>query len=211
MESSPAPAPVSLGQIVRLALPVGTKIRPANAESRNRQIEWAVVVGVPLRREAMVEGGDLVYCAVRSDDPQWVEAVDQLIAAGAGAIGVNVTPPPAMLKKADAADVPVVVLPEGANLREVHRATLTLITNRQAHVAQRGRRDRFIAHVVHEDDVLRLFERLRDGNARVVQPLQRVELVSEPRGVLQFAAKAAVQLQRAGLAPFDVRGLAVRA
>ncbi|MEK7326573.1 MAG: helix-turn-helix domain-containing protein [Chloroflexota bacterium] len=138
MESSPHPSPVSLGQIVRLALPVGTKIRPANAESRNRQIEWAVVVGVPLRREAMVEAGDLVFCAVRSDDPQWVEAVDQLIAAGAGAIGVNVTPPPAMLKKADAADVPVVVLPEGANLREVHRATLTLITNRQAHMAQRA-------------------------------------------------------------------------
>lgn len=130
------PAPISLAQVVRLGLPIGTKIRPANAESRARQIQWAVVVGVPVRRDAMVQQGDLVFCAVRSDDPQWVDAVDQLIAAGAVAVAVNVAPPNAMLKKADAAGVPVIVLPEGSNMREAHRATLTLISNRDAHIAQ---------------------------------------------------------------------------
>lgn len=130
------PAPVQLGQIVRLALPSGTKLRPANAESRNTQVEWAVMVGVPVRRDAMVQAGDMVFCIVRSDDPDWLDALDQLIAAGAQAVVVNVLPTAAMLKKADAANVPIVALPENSNVRQAHRATLTLITNRQAHLAQ---------------------------------------------------------------------------
>jgi len=136
MKPEEPPTPILLPQITRLALPIGTKIRPANAESRNREVKWAIVVGVPLRREAMVEQGDLVFCAVRSDEPQWVEAIDQLIASGAAAVAMNLQPPAAMLKKADAANVPIVVLPEGSNLREAHRATLTLISNRDAHLSQ---------------------------------------------------------------------------
>jgi PucR family transcriptional regulator, purine catabolism regulatory protein len=136
MKSEPLPTPISLAQIVRLALPIGTKIRPATAESRTREVRWAVVVGVPMRRDVMVEQGDLVFCAVRSDDPQWIDSLDQLIAAGAAAVAINVVPPQAMLKKADSAKVPIVVLPEGANLREAHRETLTLITNHDAHIAQ---------------------------------------------------------------------------
>ncbi len=136
MDSPQAPAPVSLAQVTRLALPSGTKLRPANADSRNREVSWAVLIGVPIRRDEMVEAGDLVFCAIRSDEPQWEEAVDRLIAAGAAAIGVNVSLPPAALKKADAADVPIVALPEGAPLRQAHRATLTLLTNQQAHIAQ---------------------------------------------------------------------------
>ena len=125
-----------LSQIARLALPIGTKLRPANNDSRNREVRWAVMVGVPLRRDAMVEQGDLVFCAVRSDDPQWLESLDQLIAAGAAAVAMNSQPSAAMLKKADAAKAPIVVLPEGANMRAAHRATLTLIANRDAHIAQ---------------------------------------------------------------------------
>jgi purine catabolism regulator len=136
MDSTAAPAPLSLAQIIRLALPVGTKLRPATAEARSRQVKWAVVVGVPMRRDAMVEQGDLVFCAVRSDDPKWVEALDQLIGAGAVAVGVNVPPPPAMLKKAEAANLPIIVMPEGADVRQVHQATLTLLINRQAHIAE---------------------------------------------------------------------------
>src|SRR3990172_7044535 len=136
MDSPQAPAPVSLAQVVRLALPSRTKLRPANAESRNREVSWAVLIGVPIRRDEMVEAGDMVFCAIRSDEPQWEEAIDRLIAAGAAAIGVNISLPPAVLKKADAADVPIVALPEGAPLRQAHLATLTLITNQQAHIAQ---------------------------------------------------------------------------
>lgn len=136
MKNEDMPSPILLSQIVRLALPIGTKLRPANAESRGKEVRWAVVVGVPLRRDAMVEQGDLVFCAVRSDDPQWTEAIDQLIGAGAAAVAMNQQPPASMLKKADAAGVPLLVLPEGANLREAHRATLTLIANRDAHLAQ---------------------------------------------------------------------------
>jgi PucR family transcriptional regulator, purine catabolism regulatory protein len=135
-KSDDMPTLVSLAQIVRLALPMGSKIRPANAESRNRQVHWAVVVGVPLRRDAMVEQGDLVFCAVRSDEPNWVDALEQLTVSGAAAVVMNVTPPPALLKKADSAHMPIVVMPEGANLREAHRATLTLIANQDAHIAQ---------------------------------------------------------------------------
>ncbi len=60
MKSEQMPAPISLAKIVRLALPIGTKIRPANAESRGREVRWAVVVGVPMRRDVMVEQGDTV-------------------------------------------------------------------------------------------------------------------------------------------------------
>lgn len=136
MKPEDPPTAVLLSQITRLALPIGTKIRPANTESRNREVKWAVVVGVPLRRDAMVEQGDLVFCAVRSDEPQWAEAIDQLIGSGAAAVAMNVQPPNNVLKKADAANVPIVVLPEGSNLREAHRATLTLISNRDAHLSQ---------------------------------------------------------------------------
>src|SRR3989304_5475978 len=103
--------PLPLAQIIRLALPSGTKLRPANAESRNRQVVWALVVGVPIRHNLMVEQGDLVLCTVRSDEPNWTDSIDQLIAAGAIAVAVNATLPPAALKKADAAHLAIIQLP----------------------------------------------------------------------------------------------------
>ena len=181
LDTSPSPTPVSLAQILRLALPVGTKIKPANADARRRQVSWAVVIGVPLRRDDMVEAGDLVFCAVRSDDPQWLDAVDRLIGAGAAAIGVTVQPPAAVLKRADAADVPIILLPEGTNLREVHKATLTLITNRQAHMAERA------AQVYHRLAQMSAESKGMEAIARMMSELTGHHVVVQDKRLIPIA------------------------
>ena len=80
------PVPVTLYELVRLALPVGAAFAAGESE-KGRSVEWSTIVGLPLRGEAMVDAGDFVFCAVRSADPNWDKVIGDLAKAQVAAVG----------------------------------------------------------------------------------------------------------------------------
>src|SRR5437870_496900 len=107
---------ISLSEFLRLALPVGTQ-RP-EVLGREQVVRWVVMAGpgvVPV-------AGDFVLCGsapTRKDLAAWAQQ---------GVTGVAV--PAGSSQTAPAgSEMPVLVLPEGALLRDIQRAALELIVN----------------------------------------------------------------------------------
>jgi purine catabolism regulator len=140
------PSPVTLNELVRLALPVGTTYL-AGADRRAQTVSWCATVGLPLRGEVMVDAGDLVFAMVRSGDPKWERALSELVRARVVGVATADPVPPEAVEKARKHSLALILLPEGSAVREAHRAALMLLINRQAQTAQRapcsaGRRGR---------------------------------------------------------------------
>lgn len=117
---------ISLSEFLRLALPVGTQ-RPA-ALGRDQVVRWVVMAGAGVAPTA----GDFVLCGnapTRKDLTAWAQQGVTGVAVPAGTVIANL---PAAL------EMPLVVLPEGALLRDIQRAALELIVNRQSYLMERG-------------------------------------------------------------------------
>ena len=120
-----ATSQVSLAELVRLAFPPGTP-RPALA-FRDRVVKWVVMAGTGVTPEA----GDFILCGampLKKELTAWAERDVAGVAIPAGAAA------PAGI------GVPVIVLPEGASLRDLQQAALELIVNRQSYLIERGAR-----------------------------------------------------------------------
>jgi purine catabolism regulator len=114
---------VSLGELLRLAFPAGTST-PLPA-LRDRSVSWVVMAGAGLTPAA----GDFLLCGAapsRRDLSSWAQR---------GVAGVAV---PAGSQVAPNVDLPVVVMPEGASLRDIQQQALELIVNRQSYLVERG-------------------------------------------------------------------------
>lgn len=124
--------PITLGELIRLALPNNTEYIGTD-EQRSRVVKWAVIVNafVP---ELEVDDGDLVLVPARQDVPLMLNDIARARASALAAYGPL---PDDVVAAARAAELPLVVLPPGASLRQAHQAALTLITNRQAQTVQR--------------------------------------------------------------------------
>jgi purine catabolism regulator len=111
--------------LVRLVFPPGTP-QPI-APFRERVVQWVVMAGAGVTPEA----GDFVLCGaspLKKDLTAWASKAVAGVAVPAGAaIPANV-------------GLPAIALPEGASLRDLQRAALELIVNRQAYLAERGAR-----------------------------------------------------------------------
>jgi len=136
-DRSAAPVPVSLYELVRLALPVGTTIATGR-DQRGRPVEWATVLGLPVRGEVMASAGDFVFCAVRSAKPNWEKVLTDLAKAQVAGIGTADRLPARCLRQARRLGVALVRLPPKSGVREAHRSALTLLINRTAQIAQRA-------------------------------------------------------------------------
>jgi PucR family transcriptional regulator, purine catabolism regulatory protein len=116
---------ISLSEFLRLALPMGTQ-RP-EVLGREQLVKWVVMAGAGV----MPTAGDFVLCGsapTRKDLSAWAAQGVVAVAVPAGAA----TNLPAGL------EMPVLVLPEGAVLRDIQRAALELIVNRQSYLMERG-------------------------------------------------------------------------
>jgi purine catabolism regulator len=114
---------VSLSELVRLAFPPGTP-GPKGAH-RDHVVRWVTMAGAGVVPAA----GDFVLCGAapsKRDLAAWAKQGVAGVAVPAGTV------PPANL------DLPIIVLPENAALREIQRAALELIVNRQSYLAERG-------------------------------------------------------------------------
>jgi purine catabolism regulator len=113
---------VSLSELLRLAFPTGTQSPPGLA--RDQVVNWVVMAGAGV---APAEG-DFVLCGSapsRRELSAWAQA-----GVSGLAVPAETTVP--------ATPLPVVVLPPGASLRDVQRAALELIVNRQTYLMERG-------------------------------------------------------------------------
>jgi purine catabolism regulator len=142
-------APISLVELLRLALPVGAEIT-CEADQRARVVQWAVVARLPLRADE-VQPGDFVLFAPGASETDLLAAIDTLVAAGAAAVGHSGPLPQTVNDAACETGLPIVILPAGSDLREAHHSTLTLITNRQAQTELRASQiRRQLSHLVAE-------------------------------------------------------------
>jgi PucR family transcriptional regulator, purine catabolism regulatory protein len=130
-------APVALSELLRLALPGGSEFI-GTAEQRSRVVQWANVINLPLHDESEVEEDDLVLLPADATEPDLLAAINALAQAEVAAAAHIGPLPESVVKAAKQAKLPIVILPNNASLRHMHQAALTLITNRQAQMTQRG-------------------------------------------------------------------------
>ncbi len=143
-------APVSLLELIRLALPVGTEF-VGEAEQRARVVKWAVVANLPLHADLDLEPGDLVLLASPAPEADVLGAINSLARAGVAALGCVGSLPEAAIRTARASGFPLLILPANSALRPAHQSALTLITNRQAQTGLRAAQVRQqLAHLVAE-------------------------------------------------------------
>jgi len=139
-------APVTLGELIRLALPSNAEFVGAD-EQRARIVKWAVMV-TQLSPVFDSEADDIVLLPADEDVPP---LIGRLAQAGTAAVITIGHVPEDALAAARAAALPVIILPPGTAMRAVHQAVLTLITNRQAQTAQRAAQVRGqLEHLVAE-------------------------------------------------------------
>lgn len=113
---------VSLGELVRLVLPVPVRLEPAY---RDRDVRWVVMAGAGVAPQS----GDLVLAGAaltRQDMTQWAERDVSAV--------VTTVPSPSLV----GVKLPVLVLPMDTDLRNLQRAALGLMMNRQAYLMERG-------------------------------------------------------------------------
>ncbi len=138
-------APVTLGELIRLALPSNAEFVGAD-EQRARIVKWAVVAAASPLQD--FEADDVVLLPADEDVPP---LIGRLAQAGTAAVITIGHVPGDVLAAARAATLPVIILPPGTAMRAVHQAVLTLITNRQAQTAQRAAQVRGqLEHLVAE-------------------------------------------------------------
>jgi purine catabolism regulator len=129
-------APISLTELLRLALPVGTEF-VGDPDQRARVVKWVAVTNPPLS-DGDAGPGDLVLLTSSAAETQLLGAIASLARTGVAAVGHIGPLPEAVVDAARASKLPVVILPASSTLREAHQAALTLITNRQAQTGLRA-------------------------------------------------------------------------
>jgi purine catabolism regulator len=126
-------APVTLGDLIRLALPSNTEFIGTD-EQLARIAKWAVMT-TAATPEFDFEADDVVLLPA---DEDLLPLIGRLAQAGAAGVITTGHVPEAALAAARSATLPVIIFPLGTALRIVHQAVLTLITNRQAQTAQKA-------------------------------------------------------------------------
>ncbi len=122
MANTAAPITIALGDLIRLAFPKGSHL-PASAV-RDRAVRWVVMAGSGVSPQA----DDFVLCGSapsKKDLTAWAKD---------GVAGVAVEAVPG----SGPAGLALIKLPSGAPLRDIQRAALELIVNRQAYLIGRG-------------------------------------------------------------------------
>jgi purine catabolism regulator len=127
-------SPMTLQELVTLALPAGTRVLTAQ-ESLNRTVSWVVLA----RCEdafARCVFGDFVFVL-----PPYPDDLARLIfhLKEIGAVGVAVfgEPAPTVIAAAEQANMPLLALPPSADVRRIERMAVALLVDRGAGLEQR--------------------------------------------------------------------------
>lgn len=136
------PMPVTVRDILRLALPVGTTV-VAGASGVPHQVTWAVMMRTKLPAFVDLRGGEIALLSVEA-----IHALDsrltlanlirRLAQAPVAAIAVVGPIVEEDIESAEAMRLPLLHVPDGSNLREVEREVARLISDYEAQLERRG-------------------------------------------------------------------------
>lgn len=133
--------PASLGDLLRLALPLNTAVPTGRGYSR-RDIRWVVVLNSWEGMADQIRPGDLVLIPAMLHAPRppvmLIEALGEMAQSGIVAALFFGELPGVVLQAADRLDFPVLTAPADISLRDVHQAIAALLLDRQAQVTERG-------------------------------------------------------------------------
>jgi PucR family transcriptional regulator, purine catabolism regulatory protein len=133
--------PVTVRDILRLALPPGTTVVGGAAGLENA-VTWARLIHLDLPSIERLEPGELALAALpsQSEAPHALLAtiLQTLAGRGISALAVTSPVPPGAQALADAIGTPLLALPADARLSEIEKSAVSLVINRHAQIEQRG-------------------------------------------------------------------------
>lgn len=134
---------VTVADVIALALPEGTRIA-AGRHGLGREVTWATRLRPSPPAFGHLSGGELVLLPLQvleelDERLTLEEAVRQLAAFGVAAIAVHGAINDASLEAAEEAGIPLLQLPDRAELGPLEREAARLITERRREVQLRGR------------------------------------------------------------------------
>ncbi len=137
----PRSAPVTLGELWQLALPEGTRVL-AGAAGLERGVTWVASLGATFPLFGTIEPGYLAFADLgmaQSIDARitFPYLVRELSRAGVAGLVVPQAPPEEDLALADSLELPVFVLPPGADLGASERDVLRSLIDREGQLARR--------------------------------------------------------------------------
>jgi PucR family transcriptional regulator, purine catabolism regulatory protein len=135
---------LTLDEVLRAALPLGTRVLVAADVLVQRPVRWVVTVS-PNAAMPYLEGGEIVILLPGSDQntlqnvTEFVRAcaaanAAALVLVSGGASGIA----PASLAAAEIAHLPVLQLPEGSRIRDVERMIMGLLLDQQGQIERRS-------------------------------------------------------------------------
>jgi purine catabolism regulator len=133
---------ITVEDVIKLALPAGTTIVAGKAGLR-REVTWAARIRSTPPAFGHLAGGELVLLPVSvlaelDERLQLDEAIGHLAELGVAGAAVLGTIDQAALVAADAAELPLLSLPKGADMGALERDAARLITERRREVQHRG-------------------------------------------------------------------------
>src|SRR5215216_2797830 len=133
---------ITVEDVITLALPPGTTVA-AGAAGLGREVTWAARIRSSPPAFGHLAGGELVLLPVSvlselDERLQLEEAVQRLAGLDVAGVAVLGTVDKPARAAADAAGLPLLVLPKGAELGALERDAARLITERRREVQHRG-------------------------------------------------------------------------
>lgn len=136
-----APNDVTLGDVIRLALPFGTLVSSGPGQM-GRGLNWAVTLADWRTIGDEVQARDLALAPLAlqraTDDEGLARHIATLAQIPATALVLFQEPSPAVKRAALQADFPLLTLPENTALRTVQQAVMSLLLDRQRQTTERG-------------------------------------------------------------------------
>src|ERR687893_497294 len=129
---------ITVSDVIALALPEGTEIA-AGKSGLGREVTWATRLRPTPPAFGHLSGGELVLLPLQVleelDERLTLEdAVRQLASFGVAGVAVHGSATQGSLEAAEAAGIPLLLLPDGADLGPLERNAARLITERRREV-----------------------------------------------------------------------------
>jgi purine catabolism regulator len=182
---------VTLAELVRLALPRGTRVL-AGERNLNRRVSWARVLRARPLTLSGIEEGELVVVTsaarwLSSDSTSLARLIFDLAPARVAGFVVEGDVPRAAVDAAETVDMPLLVLPSQASALEVEQAVARCIVDRQAGLRQRVEEvyNDLLRLALEDAGVEAIAQALADRAGRsvaVVDEHQEVQALAHPVG-----------------------------
>jgi purine catabolism regulator len=137
----PLQSAVLLGDILRLALPLGTTLNARPGDSR-RKVEWVSLLADRNKLMDQVDANDIViYPPVLRESvssEKFVKDIQSLAVRQVVALLIFGEASEAELKAADKVELPILQVSADSNLRTIHKSIAALLLDHQAQLSARG-------------------------------------------------------------------------